>query len=179
MNGGRSIDSTMSFTGLDGLPMGTRCGQIDPGVLVFLVSEKGYGAKDLERLLYHESGLRGLSGISNDVRDLLASQDPRARLALDVFVYRVGQEIAAMAAAMDGMDALVLTAGICENSPEMRARSCARAAWLGLTLGERANHVGGPRISTPDSRVSAWVVPTDEERMIAEHTVRLLRGQTH
>jgi acetate kinase len=177
MKGGRSVDSTMSFTGLDGLPMGTRCGQIDPGVLLFLVSEKGYGAKDLEQLLYHESGLRGLSGISNDVRDLLASQDPRARLALDVFVYRVGQEIAAMAAAMDGIDAVVLTAGIGENSPEMRARICARAAWLGLTLDQSANHAGGPRISTPESRVSAWVIPTDEERMIAEHTVRLLREQ--
>jgi acetate kinase len=175
MKGGRSVDSTMAFTGLDGLPMGTRCGQIDPGVLLYLVSEKGYGAKDLERLLYHESGLRGLSGVSNDVRDLLTSEDPRARLALDYFVYRVARELASLAAAMEGIDALVLTAGIGENSPEMRARICARAAWLGLTIDEAANRAGGPRISAPDSRVSAWVIPTDEERMIAEHTVALWR----
>ncbi|MGE5848662.1 MAG: acetate/propionate family kinase [Candidatus Methylomirabilota bacterium] len=178
MKGGKSVDSTMAFTGLDGLPMGTRCGQIDPGVLLYLVSEKGYGAKELERLLYHESGLRGLSGISNDVRDLLASEDPRARLALDCFVYRVARELGAMAAALEGIDALVLTAGISENSPEMRARICARAAWLGLRLDEAANRAGGPRISTPDSRVSAWVIPTDEERMIAEHTLAVWRGQT-
>ena len=175
MKGGRSVDSTMAFTGLDGLPMGTRCGQIDPGVLLYLVSEKGYGAKDLERLLYHESGLRGLSGVSNDVRDLLASEDPRARLALDYFVYRVARELASLGAAMEGIDALVLTAGIGENSPEMRARIFARAAWLGLTIDEAANRAGGPRISTPNSRVSAWVIPTDEERMIAEHTLAVWR----
>jgi acetate kinase len=175
IQGGRSVDSTMAFTGLDGLPMGTRCGQLDPGVLLYLVSEKGYGAKELERFLYHESGLRGLSGISNDVRDLLASQDPRARLALDCFVYRVAREIGSLAAALGGIDALVLTAGISENSPEMRARICARAAWLGLRLDEGANRAGGPRISAPDSRVSAWVIPTDEERMIAEHTLAVWR----
>jgi acetate kinase len=175
LKGGRSVDSTMAFTGLDGLPMGTRCGQIDPGVLLYLVSEKGYGAKELERFLYHEAGLRGLSGISNDVRDLLASADPRARLALDYFVYRVARELGALAAALEGIDAVVLTAGIGENSPEMRARICARAAWLGVRLDEAANRAGGPRISTPDSRVSAWVIPTDEERMIAEHTLALLQ----
>jgi acetate kinase len=178
IQGGRSVDSSMAFTGLDGLPMGTRCGQIDPGVLLYLVSEKGYGAKELERLLYHDSGLRGLSGISNDVRDLLASEDPRARLALDYFVYRVARELGALAAAMEGIDALVLTAGISENSPEMRARICTRAAWLGLRLDEALNRAGGPRISTPDSRVSAWVIPTDEERMIAEHTVAAWRDHT-
>jgi len=177
IKGGRSLDSTMAFTALDGLPMGTRCGRIDPGVLLYLVSEKGYGAKELERLLYHEAGLRGLSGISNDVRDLLASEDPRARLALDYFVYRVAQELGSLAAAMEGIDAVVLTAGISENSPEMRARICARAAWLGLRLDEAANRAGGPRISTPDSRVSVWVIPTDEERMIAEHTVAVWREQ--
>ncbi len=177
MKGGKSVDSSMAFTGLDGLPMGTRCGQIDPGVLLYLVSEKGYGAKELERLLYHESGLRGLSGISNDVRDLLASEDPRARLALDYFVYRVTREMGSLAAAMGGIDALVLTAGISENSPEMRARICEGAAWLGLRLDEAANRAGGPRISTPDSRVSAWVIPTDEERMIAEHTLTVWRQQ--
>jgi acetate kinase len=177
VKGGRSVDSTMAFTALDGLPMGTRCGRIDPGVLLYLVSEKGYGANELEHLLYHEAGLRGLSGISNDVRDLLASEDPRARLALDYFVYRVTQELGALAAAMEGIDAVVLTAGISENSPEMRARICARAAWLGLRLDETANRAGGPRLSTPDSRVSAWVIPTDEERMIAEHTLAVWREQ--
>lgn len=177
IKGGRSVDSTMAFTGLDGLPMGTRCGQIDPGVLLYLVSEKGYGAKELERFLYHETGLRGLSGISNDVRDLLASEDQRARLALDYFVYRVERELGALAAAMQGVEALVLTAGISENSPEMRARICRGAAWLGLRLDEAANLRGGPRISTPDSQVSAWVIPTDEERMIAEHTLKVWREQ--
>jgi acetate kinase len=177
IKGGRSVDSTMAFTGLDGLPMGTRCGQIDPGVLLYLVSEKGYGTKELERFLYHETGLRGLSGISNDVRDLLASEDPRARLALDYFVYRVTRELGAMAAAMQGIDAVVLTAGISENSPDMRARICRGAAWLGLRLDEAANRAGGPRISTRDSKVSAWVIPTDEERMIAEHTLKVWREQ--
>lgn len=177
IKGGRSVDSTMAFTGLDGLPMGTRCGQIDPGVLLYLVSEKGYGAKELERFLYHETGLRGLSGISNDVRDLLASEDQRARLALDYFVYRVERELGALAAAMQGVDAVVLTAGISENSPEMRARICRGAAWLGLRLDEAANLGGGPRISAPDSQVSAWVIPTDEERMIAEHTLKVWREQ--
>jgi acetate kinase len=172
---GRSVDSTMAFTGLDGLPMGTRCGQIDPGVLLYLVSEKSYGAKELERFLYHEAGLRGLSGISNDVRDLLASEDPRARFALDYFVYRVTRELGALAAAMQGIDAVVLTAGISENSPEMRARICKGAEWLGLKLDEAANRARGPRISMPDSKVSAWVIPTDEEKMIAQHTLKVWR----
>jgi acetate kinase len=175
---GRSVDSTMAFTGLDGLPMGTRCGQIDPGVLLYLVSEKGYGAKELEHFLYHEAGLRGLSGISNDVRDLLATEDQRARLALDYFVYRVTRELGSLAAAMQGIEGLVLTAGISENSPEMRARICRGAAWLGLQLDEAANNAGGPRISSPDSQISAWVIPTDEERMIAEHTVKVWGQQS-
>ena len=177
IKGGKSVDSSMAFSALEGLPMGTRCGQLDPGVLIYLVAEKGYGSKELEHLLYHECGLRGLSGISNDVRDLLASDAPQARLALDYFVYRVAQELGALAAALGGLDALVLTAGISENSPEMRARICKRTAWMGLRLDEAANHAGGPRISTPDSRVSAWVIPTDEERMIAEHTVAIWRQQ--
>ena len=177
IKGGKSVDSSMAFSALEGLPMGTRCGQLDPGVLIYLVAEKGYGAKELEHLLYHECGLRGLSGISNDVRDLLASETPQARLALDYFVYRVAQELGALAAALGGLDALVLTAGISENSPEMRARICKRAAWMGLRLDEAANQAGGPRISTPDSKVSAWVIPTDEERMIAEHTLAIWRQQ--
>ncbi len=176
VRGGRSVDSTMGFTALDGLPMGTRCGQIDPGILLYLLGEKGYDLKAVEQLLHQGAGLRGLSGISNDVRDLLASEDPRARLALDYFVYRAAREIGSLAAAMGGIDALVLTAGIGENSPEMRARICARSAWLGLRLDEAANRAGGPRISTPDSKVSAWVIPTDEERMIAEHTLAVLRA---
>ena len=172
---GRSVDSTMGFTALDGLPMGTRCGQLDPGVVLYLVAEKGYGSKDLERLLYHDSGLRGLSGISNDVRVLLASPDPRARLALDYFTYRVARELAALASALGGLDGVVFTAGIGENSPEIRERVCARAAWLGLHLDAAANRAGGPRISAAQSRVSSWVIPTDEGRMIAEHTVELWR----
>jgi acetate kinase len=175
MRDGRSMDSTMGFTALDGLPMGTRCGQIDPGVLLYLLSEKGWSAKDVERLLYRDAGLRGLSGVSNDVRDLLSSDSPAARLALDYFVYRIGREIGSLAGAMGGIDGLVLTAGIGENSPDMRARICARAAWLGVQLDEAANQAGGPRISTKDSRVSAWVIPTDEERMIAEHALDVVR----
>jgi acetate kinase len=175
MRNGRSLDSTMGFTALDGLPMGTRCGQLDPGVVLYLLSEKGWSAKDVERLLYREAGLRGLSGVSNDVRDLLASDSPGARLALDYFVYRIGREIGSLAGAMGGIDALVLTAGIGENSPDIRARICARAAWLGVQLDEAANQAGGPRISTKDARVSAWVIPTDEERMIAEHALDVVR----
>jgi len=171
---GRSVDSTMGFTALDGLPMGTRCGQLDPGVLLYLLAEKRWRVEDVERLLYREAGLRGLSGISNDVRDLLASDLPRARLALDYFVYRIGREIGSLAAALGGLDALVLTAGVGENSPEMRARICGAAAWLGVALDEAANRAGGPRISTPGARVSAWVIPTDEERMIAEHTLEIV-----
>ena len=172
---GRSVDSTMGFTALDGLPMGTRCGQLDPGVVLYLVAEKGYGSTDLERLLYRDSGLRGLSGISNDVRVLLASPDPRARLALDYFTYRVARELAGLAGALGGLDGVVFTAGIGENSPEIRERVCARAAWLGLHFDAVANRAGGPRISAAKSHVSAWVIPTDEGRMIAEHTVELWR----
>jgi acetate kinase len=167
---GRSVDSTMGFTALDGLPMGTRCGQLDPGVVLYLLGEKGWSLAEVERLLYRDAGLRGLSGVSNDVRELLASDTPGARLALDYFVYRVGRELGSLTAALGGIDALVLTAGIGENSPEIRARICARAEWLGVRLDPEANRAGGPRISAPDSRVSVWVIPTDEERMIAEHT---------
>ena len=174
MRAGRSVDSTMGFTALDGLPMGTRCGQLDPGVVLYLLNEKGSSVKDVERLLYRDAGLRGLSGISNDVRDLLASDAPAARLALDYFVYRIGRELGSLAAALGGLDGLVLTAGIGENSPEIRARIGARAAWLGVRLDETANRAGGPRISAADSRVSVWVIPTDEERMIAEHTLAVV-----
>jgi len=175
VKGGRSIDSTMGFSALDGLPMGTRCGSLDPGVILYLIAEKGYDVKALERLFYHDSGLRGLSGISNDVRVLSESDRPEAKLALDCFVYRVNRELGALSAAMGGIDALVFTAGIGERSPEIRAEVCARAGWLGLQLDQQANLAGGPRISTADSAVSAWVIPTDEEMMIARHTESLLR----
>jgi acetate kinase len=175
LRAGRSVDSTMGFTALDGLPMGTRCGQLDPGVVLYLLTQKGWSATEVERLLYRDAGLRGLSGVSNDVRDLLASEAPGARLALDYFVYRIGRELGSLAAALGGLDALVLTAGIGENSPEIRARVCAGAAWLGIRLDEAANRAGGPRISAADSRVSVWVIPTDEERMIAEHTLDVVR----
>jgi acetate kinase len=174
---GRSVDSTMGFTALDGLPMGTRCGQLDPGVILHLLTEKGYRTEDVENLLYRQAGLRGLSGISNDVRELLASDDPRAQLALDYFVYRVARELGSLAAAMDGIDGVVFTAGIGENSAEIRARVCAHAGWLGLRLDDAANRAGGPRISAAGSRVSAWVIPTDEERMIAQHTVAVWRAR--
>jgi acetate kinase len=165
----------MGFSALDGLPMGTRCGSLDPGVILYLIAEKGYDVKALERLFYHDSGLRGLSGISNDVRVLSESDRPEAKLALDCFVYRVNRELGALSAAMGGIDALVFTAGIGERSPEIRAEVCARAGWLGLQLDQQANLAGGPRISTADSAVSAWVIPTDEEMMIARHTESLLR----
>jgi acetate kinase len=178
MHGGRSVDSTMGFTALDGLPMGTRCGQLDPGVALYLLTQKGWSAGDVERLLYRDAGLRGLSGLSNDVRDLLASDAPGARLALDYLVYRVARELGSLAAALGGLDALVLTAGIGEHSPEIRARIAARAGWLGVRLDDAANRAGGPRISAADSRVSVWVIPTDEERMIAEHTLAVLHRST-
>ena len=175
IQGGRSIDSTMGLTALDGLPMGTRCGALDPGVVLYLMAEKGYDGEALQQLLYNDCGLRGLSGISNDMRVLEASDDPQARLALDYFVYRVNRELGALAATMGGIDAVVLTAGIGERSPEIRARICDGARWLGVSLDQEANLAAGPRITTADSRVSAWVIPTDEEKMIAIHTYAVLQ----
>lgn len=169
MRGGRSIASTMGFTALDGLMMGTRCGAIDPGVLIHMMDRYAMGPRDLERLLYRESGLLGVSGISSDMRTLRASDDPRARQAVDLFVYRAGREIGSLAAALGGLDALVFTAGIGENDPATRAGICAMSGWLGVELDPAANRAGGPRITTAGSRVSAWVVPTDEESMIAAH----------
>ncbi len=167
---GKSAASTMGFTALDGLPMGTRCGAIDPGVLLHLLDHHGMDARGLERLLYHESGLLGVSGISSDMRTLLASRDVHAADAVDLFVYRIVRELGSLAAALGGLDALVFTAGIGENTPLIRARVCRAAAWLGIELDESANGGGGPRISRPDSRTSAWVLPTNEELMIALHT---------
>jgi acetate kinase len=167
---GRSIDSTMGFTAVDGLPMGTRSGALDPGVLLYLLQERGYDAAGLERLLYKEAGLLGVSGISNDMRDLLASDDPRAGEAVDVFCYHIAKNLGALAMALGGIDALVFTAGIGENAPEVRARVCAAAAWLGVALDAEANDRNGPCITAATSAVPVLVIPTDEERMIAIHT---------
>ncbi|MGH8567364.1 MAG: acetate/propionate family kinase [Gammaproteobacteria bacterium] len=171
---GKSLDTTMGFSALDGLPMGTRCGRLDPGVLPYLMREKRMDLDAIEDLLYKGSGLLGISGISNDLRDLLASPEPRASEAIDYFVYRIGQELGAMAATLGGLDALVFTAGIGENSPAIRRRVCLDAAWLGIELDEEANQTGRQQISRPGTRPSAFVVPTNEERMIALHTLRLV-----
>jgi len=175
IRGGRSVDSSMSFTPLDGVPMGTRPGALDPGVVLHLMQARGLTADEVAALLYHRSGLRGLSGLSNDMRVLLESDLPRARLAVEHFVYRTAQQIAALAASLEGLDALVFTAGIGERSAEIRARIVARCRWLGIGLDPAANARHGPHISTPASAVSAWVIPTDEERVIADHTLGLLR----
>jgi acetate kinase len=175
IKGGRSVDSTMGFTALDGLPMGTRSGQIDPGVLVYLLNKNQWDAPRLEKFLYQECGLKGLSGISNDMRDLLASEAPLARQAVDYFVYRILLETGALASAMSGIDGFVFTGGIGENAAPVRSRVCRGLAWLGLDFDEGANAKGGPCISTKGSRLSAWVVPTDEERMIARHTLELCK----
>jgi acetate kinase len=164
----------MGFTAVDGLVMGTRCGALDPGVLLFLMDQHGMDARALEDLLYQQSGLLGVSGISSDMRTLLASSDPRAAEAVQLFVYRIVRELGSLAAALGGLDALVFTGGIGENSAPIRARVCRDAAWLGLELDEEANERGGPCLSRQDSRVAAWVIPTDEELMIAQHTRRLL-----
>lgn len=171
---GRSVATSMGFTPLDGVPMSTRPGAIDPGVLLHLLEQRQMSPGELSDLLYHRSGLLGLSGISNDMRQLLVSSTPRAALAIDHFVERTCQQVAALAASLDGLDGLVFTAGIGEGAPEIRARICARLGWLGVELDEDANHAGGPRITRPDARISAWVIPTDEERVIARHTLALL-----
>ncbi|MFO1075572.1 MAG: acetate/propionate family kinase [Geminicoccaceae bacterium] len=174
---GRSMDSTMGFTAVDGLPMGTRTGQLDPGVILYLMQSRGYGVQQIESFLYKEGGLKGLSGLSNDVRDLLASDSEGAVRALDYFVYRIVRETGALAAALGGLDGIVFTAGIGEHSPAIRARVLERLGWLGCTLDSAANAAHGPLISTGDSRLKAYVVPTNEELMIARHTLRTLRGQ--
>ena len=175
MIAGRSIDSTMGFTALDGLPMGTRCGALDPGVVLHLMRAYGMDADAIERMLYHDCGLKGVSGISNDMRALLASDDPRAGQAIDLFVYRMCRELGALAAALGGLYGLVFTAGIGERSAEIRKRVCERAAWLGVELDHAANARGGPRISADGSRVAVYAIPTDEEQMIARHTLAVLR----
>jgi acetate kinase len=174
---GRSVESTMGFTALDGLPMGTRPGQLDAGVLLYLLSEKGMEAKAIERLLYNDCGLKALSGISNDVRVLLGSSEKRAKLALDYFVYRVALSTGMLVAAMGGIDAFVFTAGIGENAPSIRAAVLQRLACFGLAIDEAANGRGGPLISPPGAGVPCYVIPTDEELMIARHTLRVRQQQ--
>ena len=173
---GASIASTMGFTAVDGLPMGTRCGSLDPGVVLYLMDELKMDARAIEMLIYQESGLLGVSGISSDMRTLLASTEPRARLAVDLFVYRIGRELGSFAAALGGLDALVFTGGIGEHAAVIRDRVCRDAGWLGVELDPAANETGGPRISTRSSRTGAWVIPTNEELMIARHTQRLIAG---
>lgn len=168
---GQSVESTMGFTALDGLPMGTRCGQIDPGVLLYLLSEKGMSAKAVQDFLYKECGLKGLSGVSNDVRTLLESPDQRAGLALDYFVYRIGLLTGMLAAALGGIDSFVFTAGIGERSAVMRQRIADKLTWLGAEIDEAANASVALCISHPGSRLKLFVVPTNEELMIARHTL--------
>jgi acetate kinase len=175
--GGRSVATTMGFTAVDGLMMGTRCGLLDPGVLLYLMDQHRLDARALEKVIYHESGLLGVSGISSDMRTLLASQDPRAAEALDLFVYRINRELGSLVAALGGLDALVFTGGIGENAAVIRCRVCHDAAWLGLDLDEGTNQSGGPRISRAGSRVAAWVIPTNEELMIAQHTRQRVAGK--
>jgi len=172
--GGHSVASTMGFTAADGVPMGTRCGSLDPGVMLYLMDELKMDARALEQLIYQESGLLGVSGISSDMRTLEGSGEPGAKAAIDLYIYRIGRELGSLAAALRGLDAIVFTAGIGENSRVLRERVCRDAAWLGVALDAGANAVNGPRISTAASRVSAWVIPTNEELMIARHTRRVL-----
>lgn len=170
MRDGKSIATTMTFTPLDGLPMATRCGSIDPAVILYLMREKGMDARAVSDLLHHRSGLLGVSGVSGDMRALLASNKPEALQAIDLFVHRVNRELGSLAAALGGLDALVFTAGIGERAPSIRARICKKAAWLGIHLNETTNTANHARISTSDSPVSAWVIPTNEELVIARHT---------
>jgi acetate kinase len=174
MRDGKSVENTLGFTALDGLCMGTRPGTLDPGVVLYLFQGLGLSPKEVENVLYKKSGLLGISGISNDMRELLGRHEPEARLAVDYFVYRVAKEIGALAAVLGGIDGLVFTAGIGENSAEVRRRICQASTWLGVALDAEANAIGAPRISSPGSKVSAWVIPTNEELMIARHTGSLL-----
>jgi acetate kinase len=174
LQSGRSVASTMGFTAVDGLPMGTRSGALDPGVILYLMDERGMDARAVEKLLYQQSGLLGVSGVSSDMRELLESDAPGAKLAVELFVYRIGRELGSLAGALGGLDAIVFTAGIGERAAPIRERVCRQAAWLGVELDPQANAAHGPRISTASSRVPAWVIPTNEELMIARHTRALL-----
>ncbi len=172
--GGRSVASTMGFTAADGLLMGTRCGNLDPGVVLYLMDELGMDARAIEKLIYQQSGLLGVSGISSDMRTLEASSQPDAKAAIDLYIYRIGRELGSLVAALGGLDAIVFTAGIGENSRSLRERVCRDAEWLGVELDVEANQRGICCVSTAASRVSAWVIPTNEELMIARHTYGVL-----
>jgi acetate kinase len=171
---GRSVASTMGFTAVDGLVMGTRCGAIDPGVLVHLMDEYGMGARAIENLIYKESGLLGVSGISSDMRKLRASSESSAGEAIDLFVYRIVREVGSLAAALGGLEAIVFTGGIGENDAKTRSAVAKGCRWLGLELDEQRNAKGAGRVSADTSRISVWVIPTDEERMVARHTAQVL-----
>jgi acetate kinase len=173
----RSVATTMSFTALDGLPMGSRCGSLDPGVVLYLIEEKGMTPQAVRDLLYHQSGWLGVSGLSNDMRVLLASDDPHAAEAIDLFVYRIGRELGSLAASLGGLDALIFTAGIGEHALAIQRRVCEQAAWLGIAFDPAAPPAGTPRLTTPGSAVSAWMIPTNEDLMIAQHTWRLMRDE--
>ncbi len=174
MKAGKSVDHTLGFTALDGLCMGTRPGALDPGVVLYLFQALGLSAAEVEKILYKESGLLGISGVSNDMRELLSSSNPAANVAVEYFVYRVIKEIGALAAVLGGIDGIVFTAGIGERSAEIRRRVLKASSWLGIEPDDAANEANAARISRPGSRVSAWVIPTNEELMIARHTARLL-----
>lgn len=176
IDAGRSVCSTMGFTALDGLPMGTRTGNIDAGVVLYLMQQKGMSVHEVEDLLYRQSGLLGVSGVSSDMRVLLDSLEPRAAEAVELFVYRISRELGSLTAALGGIDALVFTGGIGENSSQVRERVCALAGWLGVKVDPEANAQSAPLISALDSKVSVWVIPTDEEMMIAKHTREVLRA---
>lgn len=174
--GGRSVDSSMGFTALEGLPMGTRPGSLDAGVILWLQQQKGWDIDRVERFLYADCGLKGLSGVSNDMRTLLASEAPLAKLAVEYFVYHVARTAGAMAAAMGGIDGMVFTAGIGERSPEIRSRVLHRLRWLGFSIDEAANLAGGPLLTRGDSALPAYAIPTDEETVIARHTLARIGG---
>ncbi len=173
----QSIDTTMGFTALDGLPMGTRCGNLDPGVVLYLQNEMGMSTEEVSKLLYNKSGLLGVSGISNNMQELLASDKDSARKAIDLYVYRINRELGALISSLGGLDALVFTAGIGEHSSEIRKRVCVLASWLGIKIDDDANQRHDLCISTNNSAIPVWVIPTNEEGMIAQHTRRLLDGK--
>jgi acetate kinase len=174
IHGGRSVESTMGFTALDGLPMGTRTGQIDPGVILYLMAAKGMSPAEVQDFLYRDCGLKGLSGVSNDMRELQNSSDPHAAFAVDYFVYRAALQAGMLAAALQGIDGFVFTAGIGENSVGIRARIAERLEWLGISLDPVENARHSLRISRGGSQIPVYIVPTDEELMIAQHTLALL-----
>lgn len=174
MLAGSSVASTMGFTAVDGLPMGTRCGNLDPGVILYLIDQLGMDTRGVQDLIYKRSGLLGVSGMTGDMRTLLDSDAPRARLAVELYCYRIARELGSLAGALHGIDALVFTAGIGEHAPAIRERVCRHGEWLGIRLDPQANDGGGPRIGAADSAVAVWTMPTNEELMIARHTRALL-----